>query len=312
MLGDRTHSISSLAEEAVGLNEVVVIGYGTVRKRDLTGSVSSIKTEEITKTATNNALQSMQGRIAGLDISRTSGEAGSEINIDLRGNRSLNASNAPLFLVDGIEYGSTLDINASDIATIDVLKDASSTAIYGTRGANGVIIITTKKGRAEDGKARISINSYVSFNSPTNLPKLMSVQQDYLLIAERQRYNAERGTRAWGSTSLDNYPPETVLSNIVAAPYEKSVYQLYQEGGVNWFDMILRNTVTNNHEISLSGGAGKTSFAISLGYMDENGLMLNDNLKRYNARINLDHNITSKLSAGMKSSVYNQELGQKG
>jgi TonB-dependent starch-binding outer membrane protein SusC len=298
-LGDRTNLNVVLAEEAVGLNEVVVIGYGTVKKRDLTGSVASIKSAEITKTATNNALQSMQGRIAGLDISRASGEAGSEINIDLRGNRSLNASNAPLFLVDGIEYGSMLDLNASDIATIDVLKDASSTAIYGTRGANGVIIITTKKGRSGEKSSKISINSYLSFNSPTNLPKLMSVQQDYLLIAERQRYNAERVTSAWGSTSLEDYPAETVLSNLIAAPYEKSVYQLYQEGGVNWFDMILNNSVTNNHEISLSGADEKTSFAVSLGYMDENGLMLNDNLKRYNGRINLDHNITKTLSAGI-------------
>lgn len=288
-----------LDEEAVGLNEVVVIGYGTVKKRDLTGSVSSIKSAEITKTATNNALQSLQGKIAGLDITKASGESGSEINIDLRGNRSINASNTPLFLVDGIEYGSSLDLNASDIASIDVLKDASSTAIYGTRGANGVVIITTKKGVPGEGKAKVSVNSYLSFNSPTNLPKLMSVQKDYRLIAERQRYNAERGTSAWGTTSMDDYPPETVLSQIVAAPYEKSVYQLYQEGGVNWFDMILRNSVTQNHEISISGGDEKTSFAVSLGYMDENGLLRNDNLKRYNARINLDHKISKSLSAGV-------------
>ena len=94
----------------------------------------------------------------------------------------------------------------------------------------------------------------------------MSVEQDYLLIAERQRYNAEKGTSAWGSTNMANYPPRTVLSNIVSAPYEKSVYQLYQEGGVNWFDMILRqNSDSNNHEISLSGADEKTSFVVSLG-----------------------------------------------
>ena len=299
-LGSQTIINVELSEIAIGLDEVVVIGYGTVKKRDLTGSVATIKSGEITKTATNNALQSMQGKIAGLDITKASGESGSDILIDLRGNRSVNASNTPLFLVDGIEYGSTLDLNASDIASIDVLKDASSTAIYGTRGANGVVIITTKKGiSGSTGKSKITVNSYLSFNSPTNLPKLMSVQQDYLLMAERQRYNAEKGTSAWGTTSLDNYTPEIVLSNTVNAPYEKSVYQLYQEGGVNWFDMILRNTVSKNNEISLSGGDEKTSFAISLGYMDERGLLLNDNLKRYNGRINLDHKITKTLSAGM-------------
>lgn len=302
-----------LSEDAVGLEEVVVIGYGTVKKKDLTGSVASLKSAEITKTATNNALQSMQGRIAGLDITKASGESGSDILIALRGNRSINASNTPLFLVDGIEYGSTLDLNASDIATIDVLKDASSTAIYGTRGANGVVIITTKKGAAMGGgKSKVSFNSYVSFNSPTNLPKLMSAQQDYLLIAERQRYNAEKATSSWGSTSLDNYSPEVVLSNTVNAPYEKSVYQLYQEGGVSWFDMILRNTVTTNNEISLSGGDAKTTFAISLGYMDEKGLLKNDNLKRYNGRVNIDHKITGNLSAGVNLQFTYRDWNRRG
>jgi TonB-dependent starch-binding outer membrane protein SusC len=299
LLGEQTTINVQLEEEAIGLDEVIVIGYGTVKKKDLTGSVATIKTSEITKTATNNALQSMQGKIAGLDITKASGETGSDVIIELRGNRSINASNDPLFLVDGIEYGSTLDLNASDIASIDVLKDASSTAIYGTRGANGVIIITTKKGSSGAGKSKVSFNSYVSFNSPTNLPKLMSVQQDYLLMAERQRYNAEKATSAWGTTSLDNYPPETVLSQTVNPPYEKSVYQIYTEGGVSWFDMILRNTVSTNNELSLTGGNEKTTFAISLGYMNENGILLNDNLKRYNGRINLDHKITKNLSTGI-------------
>jgi TonB-dependent starch-binding outer membrane protein SusC len=300
VLGSQTIINVELDEEAIGLDEVIVIGYGTVKKRDLTGSVAAMKSSEITKTATNNALQSMQGKISGLDITKASGESGSDVIVELRGNRSINASNDPLFLVDGIEYGSTLDLNASDIASIDVLKDASSTAIYGTRGANGVIIITTKKGTSGTaGKSKVSFNSYVSFNSPTNLPKLMSVQQDYLLIAERQRYNAEKATSAWGTTSLDNYPPETVLSQTVNAPYEKSVYQLYTEGGVSWFDMILRNTVSTNNELSLSGGNEKTTFAFSLGYLNENGILLNDNLKRYNGRINLDHKITKNLTAGI-------------
>ena len=300
-VGTRSTINVVLQEEYIGLNELVVVGYGTVKKKDLTGSVSSIKSAEITKTATNNALQSMQGKIAGLDITKTSGESGSGINISLRGNRSINASNTPLFLVDGIEYGSTLDLNASDIQSIEVLKDASSTAIYGTRGANGVVIITTKRGLTggmAGGKSKVTVNSYLSINSPTNLPKIMSVEQDYLLIAERQRYNTEKGTAAWGSTSLSNYTPEIVLSNIISAPYEKSVYQLYQEGGVNWFDLILQNGLTHNHEISLSGGDAKTSFIVSLGYMAEAGLLRDDMLKRYNGRINLDYKITGKLTVG--------------
>jgi TonB-dependent starch-binding outer membrane protein SusC len=301
-VGDKSIINIVLREENIGLNELIVVGYGTVRKRDLTGAVTSIKTTEIVKTASDNALQSMQGKISGLDVTKNSGESGSGITINLRGNRSVNASNTPLFLVDGIEYGSTLDINASDIASIEVLKDASSTAIYGTRGANGVVIITTKKGVSDAdkvaGKSRISFNSYLSFNSPTNLPKLMNVQQEYLFFAERQRYAAEKTTKAWGSTSLSAYPADVVLSNVVSAPWEKSVYELYQLGGVSWFDMILRNSVTQNDELSVSGGNDKSSYTISLGYMNEQGLLRNDDLKRYNGRINLDHSITKNIKVG--------------
>ncbi len=301
-VGDKSTINVVLQEEYIGLNELVVVGYGTVRKSDLTGSVSSVKPAEILKTATNNALQSMQGKVAGLDITKVSGETGSGIRIDLRGNRSVNASNTPLFLVDGIEYGSTIDINASDIASIEILKDASSTAIYGTRGANGVVIITTKRGVSTAdmaaGKSRITFNSYLSFNSPTNLPKLMNVEQEYLFFAERLRYAAEKTTKAWGTTSLSSYTPDIVLSNVVSPPYEKSVYQLYQEGGVSWFDIIMRNSLTVNNELAVSGGNDKSSYTISLGYMDENGLLRNDVLKRYNGRINLDHNISKSLKVG--------------
>lgn len=299
-IGDQTTLSIVMEEQATNLDEVVVIGYGTVKKRDLTGSVSSVKSEEIVKTASSNALQSIQGKVAGLDVTRGSGATGSEINITLRGNRSINASNSPLFLVDGVEYGSTLDLNPSDIASIEVLKDASSTAIYGTRGANGVIIITTKSGAASSGKpATISFNSYMSVNNVTNLPKVMNAQQEYLFLVERQRYAAENVADTWGSTSLSDYTPETVLSNTVTAPHEKSLYQLYQEGGVNWFKMMLHTGITQNYEISASGGNDRTVYNISLGYMDEQGILRNDQLRRYNAHINLDQKVTGTIKAGM-------------
>ncbi|MDM8001796.1 MAG: carboxypeptidase-like regulatory domain-containing protein, partial [Bacteroidota bacterium] len=122
-IGNRTTIDVVMQESTLALDEIVVVGYGTVKKRDLTGSVSSVRPDEIVKTASSNALQSIQGKVAGLDITRESGETGSEINMTLRGVRSVNASNSPLFLVDGVEYGSTLDINPSDIASIEVLKD---------------------------------------------------------------------------------------------------------------------------------------------------------------------------------------------
>lgn len=298
-IGSRTTINPVMQESTLDLDEIVVVGYGTVKKRDLTGSVASVRSDEIVKTASSNALQSIQGKVAGLDVTRESGETGSDINMTLRGVRSVNASNAPLFLVDGIEYGSTLDINPSDIASIEVLKDASSTAIYGTRGANGVIIITTKRGdAAAGGKSTVSFNAYVSMNSVTNLPRLMDVEKDYLLLAERLRYSAENVADTWGETNLADYPPEAVLSDVLSSPWEKTVLDLYYEGGVDWFDMMLQNSVSQNYELSTSGGNDKTSFIISLGYMDENGLLKNDNLKRYNGRINVNHKISSSFSAG--------------
>lgn len=148
-----------LANSTLEIDEVVAIGYGTVKKRDLTGSVSSVKADDIAKTTSSNAMQSMQARVPGLDIQQSSGESGSGLKMNLRGNRSITASNNPLILVDGVEYGSTLDINSSDIESMEVLKDASSTAIYGTKGANGVVIITTKRGKA--GKTKVNFNSFI-------------------------------------------------------------------------------------------------------------------------------------------------------
>ncbi len=299
VIGNRTTINVVMQESTLDLDEIVVVGYGTVKKRDLTGSVASVRSDEIVKTASSNALQSIQGKVAGLDITRESGETGSEINMTMRGVRSINASNSPLFLVDGIEYGSTLDINPSDIASIEVLKDASSTAIYGTRGANGVIIITTKRGdAAAGGKSTVSLSSWVSLNSPTNLPRLMDVEKDYLFMAERLRYSAENVADTWGETSLSSYPPSVVLSDVLTSPWEKTVLDLYNEGGVDWFDLIMQNSVTQNYELSASGGSDKTSFIISLGFMDENGLLKNDNLKRYNGRVNVNHKISNAFAAG--------------
>lgn len=175
--------------ETIELDEVVAIGYGVVRKRDLTGAVSSIKSDEISKTTSSNAIQAMQAKIPGMDVTQTNGQSGAPVRIVVRGQRSITASNSPLILVDGVEYGSTLDINPSDIESMDVLKDASSTAIYGTRGANGVILITTKRGKA--GKTKVSFNSFLSSNMPTNVPKVMYGDKEVQRLLDRANYQAD-------------------------------------------------------------------------------------------------------------------------
>jgi TonB-dependent SusC/RagA subfamily outer membrane receptor len=166
-VGDSSQINIVLQEDNKTLDELVVVGYGVMKRRDLTGAIGSVKSEDLKNLASANAMQAMQAKIPGLDIQQSSGQAGSGLSINLRGNRSILAGNGPLILVDGVPYGSTLDINPSDIESMEVLKDASSTAIYGSQGANGVIIITTKRGKS--GKTKISLNAYNSFNSPLHV-----------------------------------------------------------------------------------------------------------------------------------------------
>ncbi len=297
VIGNQSTFDVVLENDFIGLDEVVAVGYGVIRKRDLTGSVASISTSEITKVASTNAMQSMQGRVAGVDITRSSGEAGAPLKIDMRGNRSINASNNPLIIVDGVEYGSTLDINASDIESMEILKDASSTAIYGTRGANGVILITTKRGTAGQA-SRVTYNGYFSSNSPTNLPPVMSAHELFLFRAERERFETENTDKSWGSTDINDYSPSTMFESGVSAPWTKSMLDMYNEGGVDWMDLILRNSVSQNHEVSVSGGSEKTNFMLSLGYTNEQGLLRKDELQRYNGRLNIDHQLSTNVKVG--------------
>lgn len=158
----------SMKPENNTLDELVVVGYGAVKKRDLTGSVASVKADDITRTPTSNALEAIQGQVAGLDITRSSGDAGGGVSMTLRGNRSINGSNEPLFIIDGME-GKYEELNPNDIASIEVLKDASSTAVYGAAGANGVVIITTKSPKKN--KFSIDFDAYYGWNVITSFPR---------------------------------------------------------------------------------------------------------------------------------------------
>jgi len=288
-----------LKSSMLEIEEVVAIGYGTVKKRDLTGSVSSVKAEEISKNTTSNAMQTMQARVPGLDIQQKSGESGAGLGITLRGNRSINANNDPLILVDGVEYGSTLDINSSDIESMEVLKDASSTAIYGTKGANGVIIITTKRGKV--GKTKVNLNAYWSSNQPTNVPKVMFGMTEVNRRIEAERYKRDQklvtaGTGKWGDSSV---AASDVLSSSAANSLPYSEMDVYNDGSyTDWADLILRNGLTKNYEVSVSGGNEKTNFNLSLGSMNEEGLLRKDEMDRYNVKINLDHKMSNIVKVG--------------
>ena len=196
-----------LKEDANSLDELVVIGYGVVKKRDLTGSVSSLKSSDIENVAAADPMQAMQAKIPGLDITQSDGQAGGALTMNLRGTRSINADNTPLILVDGVEYGSNIDLNSSDIESMEVLKDASSTAIYGTKGANGVIIITTKRGKA--GKTKVNFNTQFSFVSPTFIPEIMYGDREVQRLVDAAQYKANVQSGEWDDAYM---MPEDVLN----------------------------------------------------------------------------------------------------
>ncbi len=291
-VGSQTTFNVTMTDETIGLEEVVAVGYGIVKKKDLTGSVSSVKADEIAKVASSNAMQAMQAQIPGLDIQQSNGQAGAGLSINLRGTRSLSASNSPLILVDGIEYGSTLDINPSDIESMDVLKDASSTAIYGTKGANGVILITTKHGKS--GKTKVSLNTYFSANSPTNVPKVMYGRKEVQRLIDKANYQADAASGNWGSSNLT---AEDILTESLE---DFTELEIYKDGSyTNWLDIILQNGLTQNYELAVSGGNEKTTFNLSLGTMYEEGLMKNDAMDRYNAKMVVDHKLSDIFKTGM-------------
>ena len=219
----------------LNLDEVVVIGYGTMKKRDLTGAITSIKSADIAAAPTSNAMEALQGKVAGLDIVKSSGQAGADVNIQLRGTRSIYGDNSPLFIIDGIA-GSYNQINPSDIESIEVLKDASSTAIYGSAGANGVVIITTKKG--VQGKTTVNLDAYVGVSGFAKYPSGMT--GDEYMNLKREAYRGAHGS----------YPEFT--SSIFTDPKVQSAYDNGQ-----WIDfvdeVIGKASINQNYNLSITG-----------------------------------------------------------
>lgn len=280
-----------LEEDATNLDEVVVIGYGTVKKRDLTGAVTSVAKEELTKLPTTNVMESVQGKAPGVDIVRQSGSATSGVSITVRGNRSITAGNGPLFIVDGMQYSSIQDINPNDIESMEVLKDASSTAIYGSRGANGVIIVTTKRGAS--GKPSVSFNAYYGTQDVAGYPKIMN-GQEYVAL----RREAYRTTGVWNSPADDS----KIFSNEQLGFINNNVSTDYPS-------LLLGTGHQQDYQLNISGGTDHLKSYFSLDYFNEQGLFEMDNAKRYTARLNLDYQVTNTLKVGTQTQLtyYDQD-----
>lgn len=279
-VGNRQQLSLKMEPDVIGLEDVVVIGYGTIKKRDLTGAVASVKSEDITLSPMPNPVEALQGKVAGLDITRSSGQAGASASIKLRGTRSLMAAedgnDEPLVLVDGLP-GSLTTLNANDIESIEVLKDAASTAVYGSSGANGIIIVTTKSGK--EGKIKVDLNAYIGINGWSTVPKVYDSNGYFNLRKQAQI--------AGGTYTTD----ENVFS--------EEVYQAYLEGqNIDWADAMLGTGITQNYSLSVSGGNEKTKAYLSLNYSGEDGQYDNDNYKVYSSNMKIDHQISKILSIG--------------
>jgi TonB-linked SusC/RagA family outer membrane protein len=288
-VGNRTSLSIQLTSDETALSEVVVIGYGTVKKRDLTGSVVSVKGEDIAKVPSSNPLESIQGKVPGVDITRSSGAASSTVNINIRGTRSISAGNGPLIIVDGIQYSSLQDLNPNDIASMEILKDASSTAIYGSRGANGVIIVTTKKGVT--GQATVSFNSYYGINKVSTYPSVMDGDQ-YV----EQRRQAYRTTGNWASAADD------------AAIFNTAEYSAVQNRQfLDYQNLLLHDGHQQDYQLGVRAGTEKTKAYFSLDYLDEKGVLKMDQSNRYTARLNLDQTIGKYFTTGMQGQFTHYE-----
>lgn len=293
-INSRTVIDLTLVVDVNTLSEVVVVGYGTVKKRDLTGSVYSVKSADIVVTPTHNAVEALQGRVPGMDVVRTSGAPGSGTDVVIRGNKSITARdklvarNSPLYVVDGYQMpqGSSInDINPNDIESIDVLKDASATAIYGAMGANGVVIVTTKKGK--EGDVKVSYNSYYGINYYT-FPE-SRIGEDYLNL----RREAWRTTNEWSSPADD----ATIFP-------DAGEWEAVQQGQwVDWVDLAMHNGRQTSHTLSLIGGTQKTKVFTSLGYFREDGMLKDNDYSRYNIRVNLDQEINTWIKIGTVSQI---------
>ncbi|GGH21037.1 SusC/RagA family TonB-linked outer membrane protein [Dyadobacter endophyticus] len=276
-VGGRTLIDIVLKQDTKALEEVVVVGYGSVKKSDLTGSVAKVSEANIKATPIASLDRAMQGRAAGVQVVSNSARPGGSSTIRIRGSGSVNAGNDPLYVIDGFPTGNLNSINTDDVESIEILKDASATAIYGSRGANGVILVTTKRGKA--GKTGISYDGYYGSQSVRNTIDLLNARQFAELVNEAQVNNG--GKPYFDGSSADKPLPATLGE------------------GTNWQEAVMRNAPIQSHQLSVSGGTEKSRYAISFGYFGQDGIILNSSFKRYTLRANLDNDLNSKIKVGL-------------
>ncbi|GAA4409117.1 TonB-dependent receptor [Nibrella viscosa] len=314
VVGNRTSLDLVLRPDNKMLEEVVIIGYGTARKSDLTGSVASVKADQLMERPAPSLAQNLAGRMPGVQVNTNSGRPGGRTTIRVRGFSSINSSNNPLYVVDGVmlpqgtlnQFSSAIDyINPNDIVSIEVLKDASSTAIYGARGANGVILVTTKKGKAGDGQ--VTYNSDFSVNTiGPNRPRVLNAQQylDTEMLAWKNMAKYDPAGWAAGRWAyLDPIARRKDFASRYPGVFDANLNPLHD---TDWFKETTQNKLSQNHQLGFSGGNERTQYSLSLGYRDDQGLIKTSYMKRYSGRFTIDDQVKKWLKIGGTLSYNNQ------
>ena len=304
-IGNRSVINITLASDEASLEELVVVGYGSQKKSQLTGAISQVSAKEITEMPITNLGQALQGRAAGVDVSQSGSKPGAAPRILIRGRRSFNAGNDPLYVVDGIPLsGGYEDINPNDIQSIEVLKDATATAIYGARGANGVILVTTKRGGVK-GKTTVTLDTYAGASNIYKKLDLFSGEEFAEYVREAYRatnlYNDANGNPV--PTGQSDLAADAKLAVLGGDP---NVAAGIAEGrNTQYQDLILRTGLIQNHTIGVQGGNEKTAFYISAGYFQDKGITELLDFTRYSLRANIDHHINKRLKVGLSSYMMN-------
>ncbi|WP_460636965.1 SusC/RagA family TonB-linked outer membrane protein [Larkinella harenae] len=277
-LGGRSQITVTLEEDQKALEEVVVVGYGTQRKSDVTGSLSSVTSKEIKSVPVTGVGQALQGRAAGVQVTQASNAPGGGVTIRIRGGNSINAGNEPLYVIDGfpVYNESGANLNPNDIESMEILKDASATAIYGSRGANGVVIITTKRGKS--GQNRIEFESYYGVQQVRKKLPLLNATQ-YAELVNEANVNAGRA-------------PVFTQEQIAGFGV-----------GTNWQDEIFREAPIQNYQLTASGGNEKTRYAVSGNFLEQQGIIINSKYDRASFRFNFDHKINDRFNIGTSLNV---------
>ena len=284
-----------MEDDNTTLNDVVVIGYGAVRKKDLTGSVATVAGQDLAKVPVSNVSEALTGKMAGVNITTTDGSPDAEVLIRVRGGGSITGDNSPLIVIDGFQGGSMSDLSPNDIEDITVLKDASSTAIYGSEGANGVILITTKN--AKGGKTQINYNGYLQTKK---VARRMDVLDTYQYVMSNYEYAALRGESALNSF----YKQFGVFDDL---------YLYKSIEAIDWQDDLFgASTISQSHNLSVQGGTDKTKFNLSGTYDYNAGLMPNNDFSRFAFLFKLNHDINKSLKFSMTARVNDQTANGQG